>query len=723
MPTVVVLGLCWLQLLLLLLGGNNCRCRRCPTIGFLSTVVMAVDRSKFRTCEQTGFCRTHRPPQPQPHDEDGTASSSSSSSKKDTTILYRLEHVEFHPLGMMIGSDPAGTTKSSSSKKPKSLWNSFLSSSSSTSTKQPEPPVGPVPYTRLTGSLVSMTIGQDHQEENGANDGSSSLEWAIAVLPDATLRMRIIDPMQHRPTYDTLVLEPDIVMGTTGSTTGSTVPPLPNVTFWDESTVSRILQQRGILLLPKEEEEEKDAVIPRSVALEFGGTTAVQNNNTTTTTTKPLFMLWIQLSPFYMILYDEHSNKMAAAGKRLYFDRSTTTTHRATTTAVTKDKERPPSSIPTTEPTTTADKEIVGYWEDGLAIYADGTREEHPPPPVASTTTTTSEEQQEQDEEQDQDAEHGPATTTATARRLQQQQQQQESGYDDYYHGEPESFGGHTDARPNGPQSVGMQLEHYHTRHLYGIPEHASSTTLHSTTVSSQQQQKRKNDGDTGPHYQEPYRLYNLDVFEYELDEPMALYGSIPLLISHSNKGTTMGFFWFNPTETFVDVALSTDKDTTDETNDDNNNDNDSPPSETFWMSESGIIDLFFLTGPTPQTMYQQYRKLTGATPLPPMFSLGYHQCRWNYKNQADVDQVHEHFEMYDYPYDVLWLDIEHTDGKRYFTWDKNEFPNPKEMQLKLARQGRRMVTIIDPHIGLLHSQRSYRQGTLYQKRRWQNGF
>jgi len=32
---------------------------------------------------------------------------------------------------------------------------------------------------------------------------------------------------------------------------------------------------------------------------------------------------------------------------------------------------------------------------------------------------------------------------------------------------------------------------------------------------------------------------------------------------------------------------------------------------------------------------------------------------------------VHSKFEEFDYPYDVLWLDIEHTDGKRYFTWDK----------------------------------------------------
>ena len=31
----------------------------------------------------------------------------------------------------------------------------------------------------------------------------------------------------------------------------------------------------------------------------------------------------------------------------------------------------------------------------------------------------------------------------------------------------------------------------------------------------------------------DPYRLYNLDVFEYELNSGMALYGSIPVLIAH----------------------------------------------------------------------------------------------------------------------------------------------------------------------------------------------
>ena len=60
-----------------------------------------------------------------------------------------------------------------------------------------------------------------------------------------------------------------------------------------------------------------------------------------------------------------------------------------------------------------------------------------------------------------------------------------------------------------------------------------------------------------------------------------------------------------------------------------------------------------------------QYARLTGTTALPQYFSIGYHQCRWNYRDQADVQAVNAGFDENDMPYDVIWLDIEHTDGKR----------------------------------------------------------
>ena len=31
----------------------------------------------------------------------------------------------------------------------------------------------------------------------------------------------------------------------------------------------------------------------------------------------------------------------------------------------------------------------------------------------------------------------------------------------------------------------------------------------------------------------DPYRLFNLDVFEYDLYNPMALYGSVPVMLAH----------------------------------------------------------------------------------------------------------------------------------------------------------------------------------------------
>lgn len=67
------------------------------------------------------------------------------------------------------------------------------------------------------------------------------------------------------------------------------------------------------------------------------------------------------------------------------------------------------------------------------------------------------------------------------------------------------------------------------------------------------------------------------------------------------------------------------------------------------------------------------------------LFSIAYHQCRWNYNDQDDVAAVHAGFDEHDIPIDVIWLDIEHTDGKRYFTWDPVKFSKPKEMIEALA--------------------------------------
>ncbi|TRY55081.1 hypothetical protein DNTS_034510 [Danionella cerebrum] len=123
------------------------------------------------------------------------------------------------------------------------------------------------------------------------------------------------------------------------------------------------------------------------------------------------------------------------------------------------------------------------------------------------------------------------------------------------------------------------------------------------------------------------------------------------------------------------------------------------PQTDVRWISESGIIDVFILLGPGPSDVFSQYASLTGTQMFPSLASLAYHQCRWNYIDQDDVKSVDQGFDEHDIPYDFIWLDIEHADGKRYFTWDPNTFPKPAEMLQSLMENRRKMVAIVDPHI------------------------
>lgn len=78
-----------------------------------------------------------------------------------------------------------------------------------------------------------------------------------------------------------------------------------------------------------------------------------------------------------------------------------------------------------------------------------------------------------------------------------------------------EDFKSHHDSKPYGPEAVALDFTYPQAQILFGIPEHADSFALKSTLGG------------------EPYRLYNLDVFEYELDNGMALYGSVPVVYGH----------------------------------------------------------------------------------------------------------------------------------------------------------------------------------------------
>ncbi|PMD37198.1 glycoside hydrolase family 31 protein [Hyaloscypha variabilis F] len=243
-----------------------------------------------------------------------------------------------------------------------------------------------------------------------------------------------------------------------------------------------------------------------------------------------------------------------------------------------------------------------------------------------------------------------------------------------------ESFGGNTDSKPRGPESVGLDITFPGYEHVFGIPEHAGSLSLKET---------RGGDG----NHNDPYRLYNADVFEYIMDSSMTLYGAIPFMQAHK-KDSTVGVFWLNAAETWIDVIKQKEA--------------HNPLSlgigskietKTHWFSESGLIDVFVFLGPTAKDVTKLYGELTGYTALPQEFAIAYHQCRWNYNSDEDVKDVDRKMSKHNIPYDVIWLDIEYTDDKQYFTWDPLKFANPIGMLEQLDKSERKLVAIIDPHI------------------------
>ncbi|KRX25558.1 Neutral alpha-glucosidase AB [Trichinella nelsoni] len=244
-----------------------------------------------------------------------------------------------------------------------------------------------------------------------------------------------------------------------------------------------------------------------------------------------------------------------------------------------------------------------------------------------------------------------------------------------------EHFHTFTDSKPYGPSSVAADISFIGFRHVFGLPEHADSLVLRDTNQT------------------DPYRLYNLDVFQYEVDSPMALYGAAPYMIAHSAKAT-VGAFWLNSAEGWFDVSYEPDDSSLLKNLFSRFFANDKlPVAKTHWMFETGSVDIFFLFGPKPDDIFRQYSTLTGVNPLPPYFALGKHVSRWNFIDMNDVRQTDAGYDLHDIPYDVIWLDIEHTYGKRYFTWDPIKFSNPTEMIRNISAKGRKMVAVIDPHI------------------------
>jgi len=122
---------------------------------------------------------------------------------------------------------------------------------------------------------------------------------------------------------------------------------------------------------------------------------------------------------------------------------------------------------------------------------------------------------------------------------------------------------------------------------------------------------------------------------------------------------------------------------------------------ETQIRFHSGRYVEYVFAGPSLARVLEAYTELTGRTPMPPVWALGYHQCRWHPYHQKDVAKLADTYRKKGIPCDALWLDIDHMDGYRVFTWNPKLYPDAPELLKELKGKGFRTVTIVDPGVKL----------------------
>ena len=64
-----------------------------------------------------------------------------------------------------------------------------------------------------------------------------------------------------------------------------------------------------------------------------------------------------------------------------------------------------------------------------------------------------------------------------------------------------------------------------------------------------------------------------------------------------------------------------------------------------------GVLDFYVFTGDTADMVVQQYTDVIGKSIMPPYWGLGFHLCRYDYKNSTNMKNIIERNRKIGIPY------------------------------------------------------------------------
>jgi alpha-glucosidase (family GH31 glycosyl hydrolase) len=170
---------------------------------------------------------------------------------------------------------------------------------------------------------------------------------------------------------------------------------------------------------------------------------------------------------------------------------------------------------------------------------------------------------------------------------------------------------------------------------------------------------------------------WNTDAFGWT-DASTALYQSHPWVMGVRADGTAFGVLADTPERCFIDLTKRL-------------------PEEIVIWSNGPEFPVIYAERDSPQELMEALAELTGFPAMPPMWAVGYHQCRFQYTPQAQALSIAQTFRQKKIPCDVIWLDIGYMDGFRNFTFDPIAFPSPAFLDGSLEVFGFRSVWTTNP--------------------------
>ena len=171
-------------------------------------------------------------------------------------------------------------------------------------------------------------------------------------------------------------------------------------------------------------------------------------------------------------------------------------------------------------------------------------------------------------------------------------------------------------------------------------------------------------------------KLWNTDNYAYGKDNGQRLYQSHPWVLGVREDGSSFGVIADNTWK--MEISLG---------------------ERITFSSEGPAFRVIVIEKETPQDVMKELGKLTGTISLPPLWSLGFHQCRYSYYPDTRVKSLADSMRIKNIPCDVIWMDIDYMQDFRIFTFDSTGFSNPNETNDYLHKNNFKSVWMIDPGI------------------------